>query len=495
MLAFAVRALALGRGKRLAPERVAALQEQRLRAMLRHATTHTAFYRRKYRGLDPERCRLADLPPTNKGELMADFDATVTDPAIRRPLLEAFLDDPANEGRRFLGRYIPSHTSGSQGQPMLMVQDQRALELMFGLQMTRGNAGRVSAAEAVRKFFQPARLAVVTLKRGFYPSASTFEYMPADARRFMNVLRLSQTDDDVVERLNAFRPTVLTAYAGVLEMLALEALAGHLRLAPELMQVVNNSEVLTDRARSRIEEAFGLRVMNNYATGEVPFLSNGCPTDDGAHVNADWAILEVVDDQYRPVPAGTPGRKVLLTNLANRLQPFLRYEVGDVVTMAAGPCGCGNRLPRVERIEGRSADTFWIGESRRYRQVINSVFKNAFDYTREVREWQAVQTERNRVEVRLELLPGATLNEPHARAALDRQLAMYGYTGLLDVRLAVVPQLGPDPKTGKFRRMVSLVGEPTDRDPESPDHRLDPPQPASVSSPHTASPAPRRQPA
>ncbi len=88
------------------------------------------------------------------------------------------------------------------------------------------------------------------------------------------------------------------------------------------------------------------------------------------------------------------------------------------------------------------------------------MFKNAFDYTREVREWQAVQVERNRVKVRLELLPGATWEETHSRRAIDRQLAMYGYLGLLDVGLEVVPRLSADPKTGKFRRMVSLVGPP-----------------------------------
>jgi phenylacetate-coenzyme A ligase PaaK-like adenylate-forming protein len=342
--------------------------------------------------------------------------------------------------------------------------------------MTRGNVRKVGAVEAVRRFTDPARLAVVTLKRGFYPSASTFEYMPRPARRFMKVLRLSQTDDDVIEQLNAFRPTALTAYAGVLEMLALEALAGRLRLGPELQQVVNNSEVLTDRARERIEAAFGLHVLNNYATGECPFLTNGCSTDEGAHVNADWAILEVVDEHNQAVPSGTPGCKVLMTNLANRLQPFIRYEVGDVVTMADVPCRCGNRLPRVAHIDGRSADTFHIRDGHRYRQVIGSVFKNAFDYTREVREWQAVQVDRNRVEVRLELLPGATWDEGHSRRSIDRQLALYGYLGLLEVGLEIVPRLSADPKTGKFRRMVSLVGAPEESIPAT--VRVDRPEPA-----------------
>jgi phenylacetate-coenzyme A ligase PaaK-like adenylate-forming protein len=342
----------------------------------------------------------------------------------------------------------------------LIVSDRRHIELLFATQMSRGNVGKVTPAEAVRKCFVPGRLAVVTLKSGFYPSASSFEYMPAAAQRFVKVLRLSQTDADLLEQLSAFRPTALTGYASVLEMLAIEVEAGRLCLAPKLQQVVNNSEVLTDKARERVERAFGLHVMNNYATGECPFLTNGCPTDPGAHVNADWAILEVVDDQYRPVAAGTPGKKVLITNLANRVQPIIRYEVGDIVTMAAQPCRCGSNLPRVERIEGRSADTFWVRDGAGYRQVINSVFKNAFDYTREVREWQAVQTGRNSVAVRLELLPGASLDREHAWWSLNRQLEMYRFRDLIDVSLEVVPRLASDAPSGKFRRMVSLVGPP-----------------------------------
>lgn len=460
MIGFSLRTLALKPVSRWNPERVQQIQERRLRDLLAFVGTNSPFYREKYRGLDLARCPLSDLPPTTKSELMAGFDQVVTDRALRRADLERFIDEPANEGRWYHGRYAVSHTSGSQGQPLIMVADRHHLELLFAMQMSRGNVGKVTPLEALRKLFIPGRLAVVTLKKGFYPSASSFEYMPAAARRYVKVSRLSQTDTDVVEQLNAFRPTALTGYASVLEMLAIETEAGRLNLAPELQQVVNNSEVLTDKACDRIEAAFGMHVLNNYATGECPFLTNGCPTDRGAHVNADWAILEVIDDNSHQVPAGMPGKKVLITNLANRIQPMIRYEVGDIVTMATSPCACGSNLPRVERIEGRSADTFWIRDGASYRQVINSVFKNAFDYTREVREWQAVQTERNQVVVRLELLPGAALNEEHACWSLDRQLEMYRFKGLLDVRLEVVPRLVSDSPSGKFKRMVSLVGLP-----------------------------------
>lgn len=458
MIGFSLRTLSLKPIARWSPARVQALQRRRLVDLLRHVAASSKYYRHKYDGIDLARCALGDLPTTTKAELMDNFDDVVTDAAIKRADLETFIDDPANEGRWFLGRYAVSHTSGSQGQPLVMVADRGHLEMLFAMQMSRGNVGKVTAIEALRKLFIPARLAVVTLKKGFYPSASSFEYMPAAARRYVNVLRLSQTDIDLVEQLNAFRPTALTGYASVLEMLAIEAEAGRLKLAPELLQVVNNSEVLTEKARDRIERAFGMHVMNNYATGECPFLTNGCPTDLGAHVNADWSILEVVDEHNQAVPPGTPGKKVLITNLANRVQPIIRYEVGDAVTMATAPCRCGSNLPRVERIEGRTADTFWIKDGAGYRQMINSVFKNAFDYTREVREWQAVQTARNRIDVKLELLPGASLDREHAWWSLNRQLEMYRFKDVVELSLEVVPRLAADGPSGKFKRMVSLVG-------------------------------------
>ena len=460
MLGFTIRTLSLRRMTSRSAIEIRETQTRRLTRLVRHAVEHSLFWREKYRGINPDFFDLRDLPPTNKTELMAHFDEAVTDRSIRRADLEGFLDEPANEGRWFLGKYAASHTSGSQGQPMLMVQPRRAVELFFGLQMTRGNGRKPTNVEALKRFVTPARLAVVTLKRGFYPSASMFQYMPAPARRFVKLLWLSQTDPDAAAKLNAFRPTALTAYAGVLEMLAQEAETGRLRIYPELQQVVNNSEALTDKAKARVEAAFGVHVMNNYATGECAFLSNGCTTDDGAHLNGDWLVLEVVDENNNPVRPGEPGKKVLITNLVNTVQPFIRYEIGDVVTMADRPCRCGSTMPRVERIEGRSADLFWIKDGDGYRQMISSVFKNAFDYTREVREWQAEQVERNRIRVRLEVLPGQALDEPHARRSLDRQLEMYGFRGLVDVSLEVVPRLEADPSTGKFRRIVSRVGAP-----------------------------------
>src|ERR1700722_14634298 len=111
-LRFIHRLASLGQGRDWSPSRVALVQRQRLGRLVRYAVSRSPFFREKYRGLDLHHFQLADLPTTTKRELMQDFDATVTDPAVRRVELEQFLVNPANLGRFYRGRYAVSHTSG-----------------------------------------------------------------------------------------------------------------------------------------------------------------------------------------------------------------------------------------------------------------------------------------------------------------------------------------------------------------------------------------------
>src|SRR3954451_19737842 len=129
---------------------------------------------------------------------MVDFDRTVTDPEVKREGLVRFMVAPPTADRLYLARYVASHTSGSQGQPLLMIQDMRCVELFFGLQMTRGNGDRVTLGYTLRCLFRPTRLAVVTLKQGLYPSATLFQHMPAATRRYVDLLWISQTDPEMV---------------------------------------------------------------------------------------------------------------------------------------------------------------------------------------------------------------------------------------------------------------------------------------------------------
>jgi phenylacetate-coenzyme A ligase PaaK-like adenylate-forming protein len=432
-----------------------AVQERRLRTLLKFAATRSPFYRDRLRGLDLDHCPLTAIRPTNKAELMAAFDRVVTDPAVRRADLERFVDDPANVGRLFRDRYPVCHTSGSQGQPFLLIHDQLTLDVLFACQMTRGNVGyRAGPVEAVRRLIAPARIAVLISRPGFFPSAWAWKHLPAALQPYVRLLYVSAGEPDLMAKLTAFRPTILTSTPTTLDLLALRPDRPRF---DALQQVVTWSETLPEPVRGRLRAAYGVPLLDTYGCGECLFLTNGCPTHPGAHVNADWAILEVVDADGRPVPPGVMGHKAYLTNLANTVQPLIRYEIGDRLQMAAEPCGCGSRLPRIETIDGRAAEVFRIDTPTGPKLLTAYPFQHAFDHLRGVREWQATQLDGRRVRVRFELLPGATLDQHAARTRLRERLALAGFGDVPEITFDVVPQLEPEAATGKFRRMKPLV--------------------------------------
>jgi phenylacetate-CoA ligase len=457
---FSILAHQLGKVTSWRSERIAKLQHKRLRRLVRFAVERSPYYREKYRGIDLRRFELDQLSPTSKEEIRTEFDRVVTDRRIRRSDAEGFMADSANLGRWYLGRYAVSHTSGSQGPPLLIIQDRRCLEIMFAIATARANTvGSPTIAEGIRRLMNPARVAVIALHRSFYPSAAAFEFMPELVGRYVQLLWLSSQQPDLIERLNQFQPNLIVAYSSVLEALALQA-AG-LRLT-QLHQITNSSEQLSDRARKRIETAFQVPVLDHYGAGECLLLSDGCLTEGGAHVNMDWAILEVVDDHNKPVPAGELGAKILVTNLANTVQPFIRYEIGDRLAISPHPCRCGRPFAHIERIEGRNAELFWVEDGNHWRFVSGVLLHSAVDALREIREWQAIQRERNRIDFLLELLPGATLSAEVAECHLVEKLVELGLPERVAIHARIVRKLAADQTTGKFRRMISYVGPPAD---------------------------------
>jgi phenylacetate-coenzyme A ligase PaaK-like adenylate-forming protein len=456
---------------RKTPNAIHEVQERRLRRLVAHAKTNSPFYAERFRSIDPARFELSELRPVTKTEMMTHFDDFLTDRSLKRAELEEFMSDPNRLGQWYRGRYAPSHTSGTQGVQAIIVQDRRMLELLFVLQMTRGTVFPTGPIGVLKRLVRPARLAVGTIGGGFFPTAVALAYVPKAALRFVNRLWLKHIEPigEVTEQLNRFQPDVLLAYANILELLGREALAGRLHLGREnpLRQIINMSEPLSNGARKLIGDAFGLPVTNNYACGECMALSLGCPQGHGMHLQADWAILEVVDDQYRPVEPGQPGSRVLMTNLYNHIQPFIRYEMADAVTLSPTPCPCGSPFPLIQDVEGRSDEVVWIRDGDHYRQVHPYVFVDVLDDFPAVGWYQIIQQERNQFLLRAAPAPHHQLNAEDLRKVVDRGLRRFGLAELVEFQFDITDQLAPNPHTGKLKRITSRIGPPEEVGDES----------------------------
>src|SRR5665647_439493 len=102
-------------------------QEARLASLIEHARAGSPFYQRLYRYQPAHGVVLRNLPPVTKPELMAAFDEWVTDPAVTRAGVEAFIADPALIGTPYRGEYFVCTSSGTTGYPGLFVHDAGAV--------------------------------------------------------------------------------------------------------------------------------------------------------------------------------------------------------------------------------------------------------------------------------------------------------------------------------------------------------------------------------
>ena len=131
-------------------------------------------------------------------------------------------------------------------------------------------------------------------------------------------------------------------------------------------------------------------------------IAFGC-NEGWLHVNADWVLLEPVDKSYQPTPPGAPSHTVLLTNLANRVQPIIRYDLGDSVVAKPGPCACESPLPAIQ-VEGRRDDVVSLcAPDGSIVRLLPLALTTVVEEAAQVHRFQIVQTGADRMMLRLDI--------------------------------------------------------------------------------------------
>jgi phenylacetate-coenzyme A ligase PaaK-like adenylate-forming protein len=336
------------------PASVCHWQAHRLKQLLADARQRSAFYRQHLRLLPEDATTLDGVQPVSRSELMDSFDDWVTDPRIELSDLKTFLADPRHIGQAYLGQYLAWESSGTSGEPGVFVQDGAALSVYDALETLRRPRETVSR-RWLDPFYLTERTAFLGATGGHFASYVSLERLRSLQpwlQPVMKTFSILDPVDALVESLNEFAPTVLATYPTAALMLAYEAEQGRLNI--HLHELWTGGETMSPCMRSRIERVLQCRVRNSYGSSE--FLAMGWECSHGhMHLNSDWVLLEPVDEHNRPVPGGQPSCGVLLTNLANRVQPLIRYQMGDQVTLSDAPCNCGSPLPVIE-VKGRQDD-------------------------------------------------------------------------------------------------------------------------------------------
>ncbi len=400
--------------------RLQALQTRRLRSLITEAYARVPFHRRRFAdaGVMPEDIRtLADLSrlPTTPKQLLRRGPAA--------DLVASGVDPDACDVVR---------TSGSTGMPLRILRGRReiAWHRVAGLRILR----EIGFRWTDRTFEVRAELGPTFFvqRLGLAP------------KRWMSMLA---DPADQLRALVAYRPQVVCATASSLHELALAARAAGVSLPPVRL-VISDGEPLVPTTRALVARAFGTIPFDVYGLVELSNFAWECERHDGLHVSADTHLVEIVDDDDRPVPEGTPGR-IVCTDLIARTMPLVRYETGDRGALSLDPCPCGRTFPRLVGLAGRESDAIELPNGSRLHWPY---FHEAFARYDDLERYQVIQEAPDRLRIRL-------LAPPALRPALVERLAAELATVIPPaMRIAFEPweAAAPDP-THKLRPVVNLV--------------------------------------
>lgn len=384
---------------------------QRLRA---YAYANSPFYQKFHRGFTER--PLSELPVLTKAMMMEHFDELVTDRSLRLEEVRQYAAQEA-PGERFHNRYWVNATSGSSGHPGFFLFDEadwlnvlasfaRGQE-WSGVRINLTHRQRMATVASISPWHMSAQ-AAHTVNSWWRPS-----------RRFA----ASQPLQHTVGQLNEWQPEVLVAYASMAGILAEEQLSGRLHIHPQV--VYSASELLTSHIRQRAREAWGDEPFDQYVATEAGGIASEHQNCRHMHFYEDLVIVENVDEQYRPVPPGEFGAKLLVTTLFSRIQPLIRYELNDSVRMSAEPPACELPFAVLDGIQGRVEEALTLPSRSGGKVAIQPlVFTRIMDIL-PLSGWQVVQQADNSLVV---LLTGVRdgLTDEQVAHQIKRSLAQDG---------------------------------------------------------------------
>jgi phenylacetate-CoA ligase len=320
-------------------ERVREFQWTELKKLLTHVFASVPYLKHKYRvaGITLEDLQSWDdfrhLPPLTRAEVNAhgvDLCSTA-----------------------YKGRLLPHSTGGSTGSPTRFFRTYESYDWR-------------TAAKDRAYTWSGWRLGEPTLHLWGAPVGSVVPLQAWKTRAYEAVHRqliintFSQGDElwqDVYSRAQKFRPVLVVGYVS-----SLEAFATYLRQTnrtiPGITAAIAAAEPLFDDTRQRIEYGLGVPVFNTYGSREFMSIAAECECRDGLHIQAENLVVETRDQN------GHAPSEILVTDLHNYGMPFVRYESGDLGTVADTSCHCGRGLPRLNAIEGRVLDTLRTADGR-----------------------------------------------------------------------------------------------------------------------------------
>ncbi len=392
-----------------------------MRDLVKFAWEKVPFYRRHYEtaGFSPEQLRI----PTDLEKIPTTHKALFQQADLKNLIARDF----------DTSRLVKKRTSGSSGSPLNVyyTPEDRIYRTLMHLRILfhngmgwRDRMAHISDSRHAtedRYSFQ---------KLGFLPKDFIYAADPAE----------KQLTD-----LAKINPDVIYSYASSMSLLAAEIeRQGQSLIHPRL--IFTTGELLSPDERECINRVFKVKLRDIYGVVEMGDVAWQCPALDGYHLNADSFWVEI-DAGGRPAQPGEAGRLVI-TNLHSRAMPFIRYEVGDVLSVAENvPCPCGCTFPRIKVLQGRADDWLHGADGHKISPLIFVIASIPG-----VQQYRMIQ--RSYEHLLVEILPGSDFGPDTLTKVQEHVLEVMGPGLHVEVkRVGVISKEA----SGKMRRVISEI--------------------------------------
>jgi phenylacetate-CoA ligase len=409
---------------------VKAFQDAHLRRLVLHAYDNVPYYRKLF-----DRNRLH--PRHIRGTVDLDLIPISSKQAMRERPAHELLDRTVDQRK-----LLTVCTSGSTGEPFMVRRTwlEQAFRVLFQQRCRESFGLRL-----------PERIMKVGRGRSYDPKDTKLVGRLLGAAGIHPTLSIDgivHPPEEVVRRLETFRPHLLVAQPSILCLTADYLLAqGRQDIRPRILSV--GGEVLTPLMRHRLTQAFGVEPVQTYASHEFPLIGWECGVSGELHTCDDGVIVEVMRDG-RPAATGEEG-EVVVTNLHAYAMPLIRYRLADLVTRGSDQCACGQPFSTIRAIQGRMNDYFSLPDGRRLHpyRILERLLSEGDAW---IRQYQLLQDRPDRIVMQVVPARPAT---PELRERITRAISPLLGAGI-EFQVSIVEVI-PLERSGKYRHSRSLV--------------------------------------
>jgi phenylacetate-CoA ligase len=326
----------LNKSQYFSKEKVREYQWQKLQEILSHAYEYCKFYRKKFdkQGINPAEVRsiedFSSIPVLSKDEVRASRD-------------ELFVPNS--------DRYIRFLTSGSTGKPLSGYWNKDCSDLKRACGIRSNLWAGYEFGEPMYCLYGNPEKELKGLRR----ARSKLRRKLLQRTEILDLLQLSE--ESMLKLADLMRrkpPSILWGHAHGLFLLARFFEKKGIRdIKPKGMY--SAGMVLHHFQRKKVEEIFTCKLQDRYGCEELGLIAAECKEQRGLHINTDALYVEFLGKDGKHVNAGDRGH-IVITDLANKVMPFIRYKLEDICIPSGKVCSCGRTQPMIESIEGRTAD-------------------------------------------------------------------------------------------------------------------------------------------